>query len=254
MRRALLTLAVLGPVGTYAGAQPPAIVRHVLPNGLVVLVREDPAVGVVAASLLVQSGSAFETSDTAGVTNFLQRAMLRGTRRHSALALAEAAEELGGALDASGDVDYAEVRGTAIARHWKALLALLAEVALEPTLPAAEIEKERALLLGQLQTRADQPFPRAFDTALADLYVGHPYAWPALGRAESVRRLTREALRERYAAAYRADRMVLAVAGSAPRQRVLAVAGRLFKRLPGAAGPAAGPAAAAAPRGGRPLR
>src|SRR5207244_2810195 len=163
---------------------------------LVVLVREDPAVGVVAASLLVQSGSAFETSDTAGVTNFLQRAMLRGTRRHSALALAEAAEELGGAVDASGDVDYAEVRATALARHWDALLALLAEVALEPTLPAGEIEKERALILGQLQTRADQPFPRAFDIAVAE---------------------------------------------------------RLFKRVPGTADAATGPATEAAPRGERRL-
>jgi zinc protease len=255
MRRVLLMLAVvvtLAPA-TPAAAQPPAIVRHVLSNGLVVLVREDPAVGVVAASLIVRSGSAFETADTAGVTNFLHRAMLRGTKRHSTLALAEAAEELGGALDASGDVDYAELRGTAIARHWEALLALLAEVALEPTLPPAEIEKERALILGQLQTRADQPFPRAFDAVLVDLYGGHPYAWPALGRAESVARLTREALLERYAAAYRADRAVLAVAGGVPRQRVIAAAERLFKRLPSVPAAAAGPAAQATPRGERRL-
>jgi predicted Zn-dependent peptidase len=243
----------LALVAAPAAAQAPAIVRHVLPNGLTVLVREDPGVGVVAASLQVRTGSAFETEDAAGVTNFLQRAMLRGTTRHSALALAEAAEELGGVLDASGDVEYAEVRGTAIARHWEVLLALLAEVALEPTLPAAEVEKERALILGQLQTRADQPFPKAFDTALADLYGPHPYAWPALGRAESVQRLTREALRARYAAVYRADRMVLAVAGNVPRQRVIAAAGRLFRRLPGAAGPAVRPAAEPTPRAARRL-
>ncbi len=253
MRRALPSLALLLALAAPAAAQAPAVVRHVLPNGLVVLVREDPGVGVVAASLQVRTGSAFETADTAGVTNFLQRAMLRGTSRHSALSLAEAAEELGGALDASGDVEYAEVRGTAIARHWEALLALLAEVALEPTLPAAELEKERALILGQLQTRADQPFPKAFDTTLADLYGPHPYAWPALGRADSVRKLTREALLERYTAAYRADRMVLSVAGNAPRQRVVAAAERLFRRLPGAAGPAAPPAGAAAPRAERRL-
>src|SRR5207244_13539237 len=115
MRRALLTLSGLVGLTTSAAAQQPAIVRQVLPNGLVVLVREDPAVGVVAASLLVRSGSAFETVDTAGVTNFLQRAMLRGTKRHSTLALAEAAEELGGEHEASGDGDYAEVRGQAVA-------------------------------------------------------------------------------------------------------------------------------------------
>jgi predicted Zn-dependent peptidase len=225
----------------------------VLPNGLVVLVREDPGVGVVAASLQVRTGSAFETPETAGVTNFLQRALLRGTSRHGALALAEAAEDLGGTLEASGDVEYAEVRGTALARHWEALLALVAEVALEPTLPAAELETERRLILGQLQARADQPFPRAFDTALADLYGPHPYAWPAPGRAESVRRLTREALLARYAEAYRADRMVVAVAGNVPRRRVVAVAERLFRGLPGASGSLSRPAAEAAPRAERRL-
>jgi len=253
MKRALLTLVVVAMLVPSAAAQGPAVVRHVLPNGLVVLVREDPAVGVVAASLVVRSGSAFETAETAGVTNFMQQALLRGTKRHSRLALLEAVEEMGGALDASGDVDYAELSGTALARHWEPLLALLAEVALEPTLPAAEVEKERTLILGQLQTREDQPFPRAFDAALADLYVGHPYAWPRLGRAESVARLTREALLERYAAAYRADRMVLAVAGGVPRQRVIAVAERLFKAVPGATGPAARPGGEAVPRGERRL-
>ena len=71
MRRALLTLAVLVALAMPAAAQSPAVARHVLPNGLVVLVREDPNVGVVAASLLVRTGSAFETTETAGVTNFL---------------------------------------------------------------------------------------------------------------------------------------------------------------------------------------
>lgn len=251
MRRVLPALGLLLATTVPAAAQAPAIVRHVLPNGLVVLVREDPGVGVVAVSLQVRAGSAFETTDTAGATNFLQRAMLRGTSRHSALALAEAAEELGGSLEAAGDVEYAEIRGTALARHWEPLLTLLAEAALEPTLPAAEVEKERALILGQIQARADQPFPRAFDTALSDLYGPHPYAWPALGRAESVRRLTREALLERYAAVYRADRMVLAVAGNVARPRVIAAAERLFGRLPAATGPAVRPVARAAPRAER---
>jgi predicted Zn-dependent peptidase len=249
---------VLGVLVSPAAAQAPTVARHVLPNGVVVLVREDPAVGVVAASLVVRSGSAFETTETAGVTNFLQRSLLRGTKRHSGVALLEAAEELGGTLRAFGGgpsagVDYVELRGTAIARNWEPLLTLLAEVALEPTLPADELEKERALILGDLQTRADQPFEGAVDAALADLYAGHPYAWPALGRAESVARLTRDALLERYAAAYRADRMVLAVAGGVPRQRVIAVAERLFKAVPGAAGRTAPAAGEAVPRGERRL-
>jgi predicted Zn-dependent peptidase len=250
MTRLIVLVATLA-IATPAAAEAPRVARHVLANGLIVLVREDPTVGVVAASLLVRSGSAFETAETAGVTNFLQRAMLRGTKHHSALALAEAAEEIGGALDASGDVDYAELRGSALARHWEALLTLMAEVALEPTLPPAEVERERALILGQLQARADQPFPRALDAAMTDLYAGHPYAWPALGRVDSVTRLSRAALVERYETAYRADRMVLAVAGAVPPQRVVAIVERLFRRAPTSATAASASTGNVTPRGER---
>jgi predicted Zn-dependent peptidase len=255
MRRVLAAVVLAVVLGSAAPALPqaPPVTRHVLPNGLVVMVREDPAVGVVAASLMVRTGSAFETAETAGVTNLLQRVMVKGTRKHHALALVEAAEELGGSVEASGDVDYAEIRGNSLARHWETLLGLIAEVALEPTLPPAEIEKERTLLLGQLQSRADQPFQRALDAAVADAYVGHPYAWPAVGRVESVKTLTHEALLERYASIYRADRMVLAVAGNAPQRRVISAAARLFKNLPGAGGRATGPTATAAPRAERRL-
>ncbi|HEV8471927.1 MAG TPA: pitrilysin family protein [Methylomirabilota bacterium] len=250
MRSALLLVATLAALAAPAAAQP-SVARHVLPNGMVVLVRDDPGVGVVAASLMVRTGSAFETAETAGITNFLHRVMLRGTRRHSALSLAEAVEDLGGTLEASGDVEYAEVRGTAIARHWEALLTLLAEVALEATLPESEIDKERALLLAQLYTRGDMPFSRAFDTTLNDLYGSHPYAWPAVGRLETVTRLDRAALVARYAEVYRADRMVLAVSGNVPRAGVLARAGTLFKRVPGASGRPAAPAGEASARGER---
>ena len=44
-----------------------------------------------------------------------------------------------------------------------------------------EIERERRLVLSQIQTRADTPFPLSFDSMLADLYAGHPYAWPSVG-------------------------------------------------------------------------
>jgi predicted Zn-dependent peptidase len=252
--RVLLSVAlVVGLLVTPSAAQAPAVVRHVLPNGLIVLVREDPTVSVVAASLLVRAGSASETAETAGMTHFLQRTMLRGTKRHSALALAEAAEELGGTLDASGDVDYAEVRGTALARHWEALLALIADVATNPTLPPAEIETERKLILGQLQRRADEPFSRAFDTVLTDVYGNHPYAWPALGRVDSIARVTRESLLVRYGEIYRADRLVLAVAGGVPRQRVLTVAQHLFNRVPSATPSGASVAIDATPRADRRL-
>ena len=249
MRRALVLLALLLTAGVAGAAAPaPPVVRRVLPNGLTILVRSDAAGGVVAASLQVRAGSLFETAETAGTTNFLHRVMLRGTRGYNALQLTEAIEDLGGTLDASGDVEYGEVRGTALARNWEGLLRLMAEVALRPTFPIEEVERERRLLQSALQTRGDAPFQRAFDTVIQDLYGSHPYSWPSIGRRETMERISRAALLAHYGWVYRPDRMVLAVSGHVAAERVLRVAERLFGGLGGSGVPVPAPARETIPR------
>jgi len=225
-----LALLLLAPVASMA--QPAGTTRHALANGMRVLVREDAEAGVVAMSLQTLAGSRFEAPETAGITNFLHRAMLRGTSRHTAERLVEAAEDIGGSLDASADVDYSEVRGSALARHWETLLGLIAEVALTPTMPPDEVDKERRLILSQIQTRADNPFPAAFDVLLGELYQAHPYSWPPIGRREAIGRVTRDALVAHHRSIYRPDRLVLAVSGRVEPRSVRRAAERLFGGLP----------------------
>ena len=225
---ALLILAVT-PLA--AQAQTPPVAREVLPNGLTILVRENDAAPVVALSLQVRAGSRFETESTAGITNFLHRVMLRGTVRRTAVQLAEASEDIGGSLDASGEVEAAEVRGHALSVHWETLLTLVAEVVLQPALRPDEIERERRLLLGQIKSRADAPFSFSFDALMRDLYGTNPYGLSHFGYKESIERLTREDLLAHYRAIYQPDRMVLAVSGQIERQRVIKAIERLFGRM-----------------------
>ena len=243
-------LLALG-LAAVAEAQEPAISRQVLSNGLTVLVREDAAAGVVAMSLQVRAGSRFESPTNTGITNFLHRVMLRGTSKRTAVQIATSYEDIGGLLDASGEVEAAEVRGQALARHWDTLLGLIAEVALEATLPADEIEKERRLLLGQIKARADAPFSLTFDTMLRDLYGAHPYALQNVGRRETIERFTRDDLLAHYRAIYHPERMVLAVSGEVPRDRVVRAAERLFGRMARATATPAEAVPAPSPKGNR---
>src|SRR5881397_3609468 len=174
---------------------------------------------------------ALREETTAGITNFLHRAMLRGTAKRTAEQFATSYEDIGGTLDAGGEVEAAEVRGQTLARNWTTLLALIAEAALEPALEPEEIERERRLLLAQIKSRADAPFSFTFDAVLRDLYGPHPYGRHYLGHKESIERLTRDELRAHYRAIYRPERMVLAVSGQVERGRVIKVAERLFGRM-----------------------
>jgi predicted Zn-dependent peptidase len=223
--------------------------RHVLTNGMRVIVRESGDASVVAMSLQVPTGAPADTGGS-GIVNFLQRAMLRGAGRRTARQLAEAAEALGGAIEASADAETAEVRGAALARNWDALLGLIADIALAPALAPDEVERERRLILAQIRTRAERPLPLVVDTLMAELYGPHPYALPPLGRTSSIERVSRDALAARHRALYRPDRMVLAVSGRVDRDRVVRLAERLFDRLPRAGEPVP-PAAASAVASGQ---
>jgi len=231
---AMIAIAV-GPAAPRA-AEAPAVTRHVLPGGLRLIVREDSTSPVVAASLQVAAGSRFETPTSSGLSNFVQRVMVRGSAARSAQQIVEAAEDLGGSVDASADVEYAEIRGSALAVHAAGLLDLIAEIALTPTFSPAEVERERRLITSQIQTRTETPFPLALDTLVAQLYGPHPYALPALGGKGTIERFTREDLLAHYRRVYVASRAVLAVSGGVDRDAVRRHAERLFTTLP--AGPA----------------
>jgi predicted Zn-dependent peptidase len=250
MRRLLVALAVLLGA-TPAQAEAPAVTRHVLPNGLRVLVREAIAAPVVAVSLQATGGSRLETEATAGITNLLQRTLIRGTKHRSAVQIAEALEEIGGTVDASGAVESAEIRGQALARHWEALLEIVAEIVVEPALAPGEVDRERRLVLSQIRTRADTPFPAALDALLRELHGAHPYAWPSQGTVPSVRGLTRERLLAHYREVYRPERMVLAVSGQVTAERVTRAAARLFGKLPRTAGASLAAGPSPAPSGAR---
>ena len=221
-----IALVLLGAVTNAAFASAPQRTR--LANGLTILVRESNATPVVAVSLFVRMGSRWETEDNAGISHLLQQVMLKGTATRSALEIAEIAEGLGGGVSASADMDYSEIRATALARNWKDMLDLVADVALRPTLPAAEIDGERRAMLTALRSRQDQPFPLAMDTIMSRVYGDHPYGRPILGRAAALQRIDRDRLVAHHQRFYRAPRMILAVSGDISAREVVAEATRLF--------------------------
>jgi predicted Zn-dependent peptidase len=251
--RRLITLGLvaglLAAAVDIAAAQTPR--RERLPSGLTVLVRESSATPVVAASLFVRVGSRWETEDDAGITHLLQQVLLKGTATRSALEVAESAEALGGGISASADMDFSEVRATALARNWKKMLELLADVALRPTLPEGEIDGERQVMLTALRSRQDQPFPLAMDTVMARVYGDHPYGRPLLGRPAALAKIDRAALLAHHRRFYRAPRMILAVSGDVAAREVVAEITRLFAAAPAGEGDADPTPAAAVARGDR---
>ena len=240
MRRALAVALLLLCAGP-ACAQTAEPVRQTrLPNGLTVIVRENAVAPVVALSLQVRMGTRWETADTAGISNFLMAVMVKGTAKRNGSELAEAVAALGGKISAYGEADYSEIRASALSRFWRELLALTAELALEPRLAKEEVDRERDWLLSRVQRRLDNAPSRAFDELFALLYLPHPYGLPVLGTRASLPRIDHAAIVARYRQFFRPDSMVLTLSGQVNADEALAEIRGLFGAMP-AVGPAPEP-------------
>jgi predicted Zn-dependent peptidase len=228
-----LVVALLGVLAVApAQAQSPTVSRIRLENGLTVLVRENPTAPVVAVSLMVKMGTRWETPDDAGISNLVQLMVVRGTTSRDGTQIVEAADAMGGSIEATGDVDYSEVAATALSRHWVELLDLVADVALRPTMPDGVVQAVRDFLLRQVRNRADKPYDVALDTLTSRIFGRNPYAWDPIGLRESLARLDRAALLAHYKRHYVPGGLVLAVSGRVKTAEVVTQAQRLFGQMP----------------------
>ncbi len=235
---AVLSLLATSGLAGAADVATGAVTRTRLANGMTVLVRENPTAPVVAMSLMLRMGTRWETRETAGIANFLQLMVVRGTTSRDGTQIAGAADRMGGSIDAYADADFSEIAATALSRSWGEMLDLVADVALRPSLPDGTTQAVRDFLVRQIRNRADKPYDVALDGLLARTFGDNPYAWDPVGLKDSVERMDRAALLAHYRRHYVPGGMVLAVSGKVKIPEVMARAERLFAALPAASAPA----------------
>jgi zinc protease len=192
----------------------PSFERSRLDNGLTVLAAHLPGRRLLAAMLVMPGGGSAEQPELAGVSALTGRALTEGTKRLDAIGFIEASERLGAELHAESTWEALNCSLEVPRSRFRPALALLADMALEPRLPAAEIERLREERLNDLlQARADprRRAERVFPETIYD--ATSPYARPLGGVDTTVSRIDRDAVVARHADALDPSRATVIVAG-----------------------------------------
>lgn len=205
--------------------------RVVLANGMVLLVRRDPSVPVVAMRAVWRGGQRVEDATTAGASTLLARMITRGCGALDAAAVADRIDRLGGALGGVAGRNSVGLAAEWLARTWKPGLELLADCVLAPAFPQAELVRERQLLLEDQHVQGDSPAHVAFRTFSEALYGDHPYARDALGTPAAVEGLTRAGLQRFYRDRYPVSALTLAIVGDIEIDEVIARVKARFGRV-----------------------
>ncbi len=232
-----------------APARPAAIAhRELLPNGIVLLVAERPAVPIVAVRVFTRAGAAFDPRDRAGLANLTGALLTRGTAKRTAQQIDSAIEFVGGRLEAGAGRDGLTASLAVLARDLTLGLDLLADVVLSPAFPEAELKRKAAQIQAAIQRAEEEPGTVASRALSRLVFAGHPYASPVEGTRESVGKLTRDDVVRFYGARVRPDTTIIAVVGAVTVEQARREITARFGAWPRPAAPAAGvPAAGGAP-------
>ncbi|HUP01170.1 MAG TPA: pitrilysin family protein [Gemmatimonadota bacterium] len=192
----------------------PPIQRFHLSNGLEVMLLEKHQVPLVQIHLVVDAGSIRDPEGKKGLASMAAAMLDEGAGERDALALADAIDYLGADLGISAGEHTTVVRlHTPLARLDPAL-EIMADIALRPTFPAEELERQRIERLTTLLQWRDEPRAIAA-VAFAETLYGeiHPYGVPAIGTAEGLQSITPEDLSDYHAAHFRPGNATLIVVG-----------------------------------------
>jgi zinc protease len=166
-----------------------------LANGLTVIHYYNPALPLVAARLVVRSGTDANPDDQPGLASYTAQMLEEGTAARSATQIADEVAQLGAVFASDSTADESRVSLFALKSTFAQGFDVLADVALHPAFPTAEVERQRASRVAELAQQRDEPEIVASVAAAGALYgPAHPYGYGRLGTELSNRATRREDL------------------------------------------------------------
>jgi zinc protease len=195
--------------------------RMVLPNGIVVLVVENPTADIIAARCFFKGGTKVEASDRAGISHLIASMLTKGTVNYSSQEIAEQIESIGASLGTEVSPDYFLLSLKTISSDFETVLGLAAEILRSPTFPKSELELERRLTVQAIRSQQERPFNIAFNHLQKLIYGDHPYGFSSLGTELTIDEIEQADLCAYHQTHFRPDRMAISIAGRIAPERAL---------------------------------
>lgn len=225
---------------------------HRLPTGARLIAAPMRERRSAAVAFMFGVGSRHEDAPSAGLSHFIEHVVFKGGGRFpTARAISEAIESVGGSINAATDKEATVFYTKVPAEHLGLACEVLGGMVFDPVLDAAEVAKERQVVIEELRMCLDNPQEHVGTLFDEVMYPDQPLGWDVAGTEETVRSFDEDACRRHLDGHYRPARLVVSMAGAVDPAQAL----ELVERSVGRVGEATdAPPAAAAERHGSALR
>jgi zinc protease len=206
--------------------------RHVLPNGVRVIIQEFRSSEVVAVQLWVRAGSRDEAASELGLAHYLEHMLFKGTTTRARGFADREIEGVGGRINAGTSLDYTFYHAVVPRARAVPTVEMLADVSVNSVLDETELELEKKVVLEEMRLTEDSPQRYLIRQLYGVVFGSHPYARSGLGTPDIIQALNRDTLLSFYRRYYVPEAFSLVVVGPIDPTEVLQAAERSLGRLP----------------------
>ena len=188
--------------------------KTILKNGIRFITIPIASSKTATIMVLVGAGSKCEKKETNGISHFLEHMFFKGTAaRPDALAVSETLDRVGGAYNAFTGKEYTGFWAKVSPEHLDLAMDWLSDIILHSKFESAEIEKERGVILQEINMVLDAPMRYVEDLWENLLYGDQPAGWDILGTRHTVKQIDRKEILNYFKNSYRGENAVICLAG-----------------------------------------
>jgi len=204
---------------------------HTLSNGMRIVTEHMPGLKSASVGIWVNAGGRHERLEQNGIAHFLEHMAFKGTKRRSALQIAEEIEDVGGYLNAYTSREMTAYYARVLEADVFLALDVISDIVLNPVFDPKEIEIERGVILQEIGQVLDTPDDIVFDWLQEAAYPDQPLGRSILGPSERVEHFTRDDLSTFVKERYGPGDLILSAAGSVDHDDIVRFAEMTFGHL-----------------------
>lgn len=202
---------------------------HKLPNGIQIVHRRTPS-PVAYVGVMVGAGTRDEAAEENGMAHYIEHCVFKGTAHRTARQLIRSIEGIGGEINAYTTKEETTFYAAITTEHVRLTMHLLAELVSEPAFRKEETDKERMVILDEIDSYNDQPSELIYDDFEGLVFAHTPLAQPILGTRKTLRHISSkpEYARRWMETHYRPERMVVFCQGDVAPEVFFRIAEKEF--------------------------
>jgi predicted Zn-dependent peptidase len=205
--------------------------RQVLPNGLTIITEQMAHIRSASIGIWLETGSRDEDAEWNGISHFIEHMVFKGTKHRTAEEIARQVDSIGGNMDAFTAKECICFNVKVLDEHVPTALDILGDLVLNPVFDAADIARERGVILEEIKMDEDNPDYLVHEIFTQNFFKDHPLGKPILGTKETVRRFDREPVVDAYAHRFAPGNIIVSAAGNLDHDRFVGLVTEHFEHM-----------------------